>query len=437
MPQARTLAVAAVCLPLLFGLALAPAPWHLVTAACCVVVPTAVAAWLPARRTSHHPVSSHRVHLELRIGRVAVSRYPGPGTDAPTLAPSTPFPLQILSTVLDSGAEWAAPIRRWQLVGTTEATIAEHPAAATYRTLLGPLDIPGRRRFLLTLDIDPLALPPGGSVASATAHLATCVATHLTHHRIWARLVDDRLAADIQDRGTCCAAGSPGAERPAAPEKEAGGPTVVPGIGAGPVLGADAEDRAVCLDLAGPHLRHVVWVGPRDALTSPLVRCAALGWRAAVVTDTPQQWRGLAEAAGWPLHLAADLDPALPARWSSSCGGTDGHGGIDAVLWDCALGPETVLRRPPGADPTPTPTLWQVVAQPSAGREAALREAAAAHPDLVVDARVAGWLTVETARRADGEEGPRITVQAVQIPAEEALIAAAARRPQDSDILAV
>lgn len=173
--------------------------------------------------------------------------------------------------------------------------------------------------------------------------------------------------------------------------------------GCGQILGATAAGRALAMPVCGPHLRSVLLAGDERLVRQVAFRAVAAGNRLAVVTDTPARWSGTAAALRGALHLSGPdaADPTVP---------------VDAVFWDVAgpLGEARIdaFAGPDGADVVP-PTVVRVVPTGSEQARAEFEEALAAGPDLVLDGRIPGWLSVERPGR-----GP-VTVSVVGVPAEE------------------
>lgn len=78
----------------------------------------------------------------------------------------------------------------------------------------------------------------------------------------------------------------------------------VPASGCGQLVGADPQNRAVALPLAGPSVRHVDIAGSLHLAQQVILRAIALGARVLVNTDRPAQWAPMATAVASPYILA-------------------------------------------------------------------------------------------------------------------------------------
>lgn len=372
----------------------------------------------------------YHLYLQLRYGQLRVARHHSTTAHTAAAPPTTPppFPLRELEAVFCSPAPWNSAVREWSLASCADNADLLHPAAPAYRALQGPLHIEGRRWWLLEVHVDALALArSSGTVQEALSQLATHIGAHLALHKMQSRLVDDTFADAFADRWK------------AAPEHQrtvvAGDtPTAVdapPASGDGPIIGADEADRAVCVDLAGAHLRHVVFVGAAEEIHGVMMRQAALGWSAAVVTDRAEQWYGLAASLGWALFAPGSVEAFLRAASP-----TDKS--WDVLVWDCGMPPPKKLVHHVRSHSTSrVGTVWEVLPPQELAREQALQRARQMFPDIVVDARVAGWIALEMRTRLPADTVDEIAVQTVTVPEEEQFLRDAAARPRPGDVLRV
>ncbi|AWH92654.1 type VII secretion protein EccE [Dietzia lutea] len=178
-----------------------------------------------------------------------------------------------------------------------------------------------------------------------------------------------------------------------------------PAHGCGQILGATRTGGAAAVQLAGPHLRSVLLAARPAVCRQVAFRAVAAGYRVAVVTDVPDRWRPLTAIGDESRYRIVDPDAS------------DAGAPVDAVMWDVD-GPLTegridALAGPGGPDVTP-PTVIRVDADWELRGE---RYAdTAAPPDLVLDGRIDGWISVEP--RAG--ESRRVSV--VAGPGEEAFV---------------
>lgn len=178
-----------------------------------------------------------------------------------------------------------------------------------------------------------------------------------------------------------------------------------PAHGAGQILGATRSGNASVVQLAGPHLRSVL-LAARPAICRQMAfRAVAAGYRVAVVTDVPERWRPLLSIGDETRYRI--VDP----------GASDAGAPVDAVLWDVD-GPLSEARidafaGPGGPDVIP-PTVIRVDADwDSPGHS---WSGTGASPDLVLDGRIPGWISVEP------RGGPAHRVSVVAGPGEDAFV---------------
>lgn len=175
-----------------------------------------------------------------------------------------------------------------------------------------------------------------------------------------------------------------------------------PAHGAGQILGATSSGSATALQLAGPHLRSVLLAARPAVCRQVAFRAVASGYRIAVVTDVPERWRPLSAIADESRYRI--VDP----------GSSDAGAPVDAVMWDVdgplSEGRIDALAGPGGPDVTP-PTVIRVDADWDA--RTTPRSSSTAPPDLVLDGRIDGWISVEPR----GDDPHRVFV--VSGPGEE------------------
>ena len=158
-----------------------------------------------------------------------------------------------------------------------------------------------------------------------------------------------------------------------------------PAHGCGQILGATRTGAAAAIQLAGPHLRSVLLAARPAVCRQVAFRAVAAGYRVAVVTDVPDRWSPLTAIGDESRYRIVDPD-------SSDVGAP-----VDAVMWDVD-GPLTegridALAGPGGPDVTP-PTVIRVDADWEL-RGTSRLSSIAAPPDLVLDGRIDGWISVE------------------------------------------
>ena len=199
-----------------------------------------------------------------------------------------------------------------------------------------------------------------------------------------------------------------------------------PAHGSGQILGATRDGGAAAAQLAGPHLRSVLLTARPEVCRQVAFRAVAAGYRIAVVTDVPDRWRPLLRIGDESRYRIVEPD-------SSDAGAP-----VDAVMWDVdgALSEARIdaLAGPGGPDVTP-PTVIRVDADRElrGGQELQMP----APPDLVLDGRIDGWISIEP--RADDShlnpartEAPRdvrtLRVSVVTGPGEEEYVGSAQAR---------
>ena len=186
-----------------------------------------------------------------------------------------------------------------------------------------------------------------------------------------------------------------------------------PAHGSGQILGATRTGSASAIQLAGPHLRSVLLAARPSVCRQVAFRAVAAGYRVAVVTDVPERWR--------PLQAIGDETRYRIVSPDASDAGAP----VDAVMWDVdgplSEGRIDALAGPGGPDVTP-PTVIRVDADWEL-RGAALTDTVAP-PDLVLDGRIDGWISVEP------RAGQPRRVSVVAGPGEEAFLDRPAALPQ-------
>lgn len=183
------------------------------------------------------------------------------------------------------------------------------------------------------------------------------------------------------------------------------GPLAPPAHGSGQILGATRLGSASTVQIAGPHLRSVLLAAPPAVCRQVAFRAVASGYRVAVVTDVPGRWRPLLAIGDETRYRIVDPEAS------------DAGAPVDAVIWDVD-GPLTegridALAGPGGPDVTP-PTVIRVDPEWSGGRPH--HRPAQAPPDLVLDGRIGGWMSVEP------RVGHAHRVSVVAGPGEEAYV---------------
>ena len=178
-----------------------------------------------------------------------------------------------------------------------------------------------------------------------------------------------------------------------------------PAHGSGQILGATRTGSASAIQLAGPHLRSVLLAARPSVCRQVAFRAVAAGYRVAVVTDVPDRWR--------PLQTIGDETRYRIVAPDASDAGTP----VDAVMWDVdgplSEGRIDALAGPGGPDVTP-PTVIRVDADWEL-RGPRLTDNIAP-PDLVLDGRIDGWISVEP------RSGQTRRVSVVAGPGEEAFV---------------
>ncbi|MGX1768672.1 type VII secretion protein EccE [Dietzia sp. NPDC055343] len=191
----------------------------------------------------------------------------------------------------------------------------------------------------------------------------------------------------------------------------------LPAHGAGQILGATRDGGAAAVQLAGPHLRSVLLTARPPVCRQVAFRAVAAGYRIAVVTDVPDRWRPLLRIGDEARYRIVHPDAS------------DAGAPVDAVMWDVD-GPLSearidALAGPGGPDVTP-PTVIRVDADWELRGGRGLRSAAP--PDLVLDGRIDGWISVEP-RADESGMGESVRVSVVVGPGEEAFVGPAALTP--------
>ena len=328
-----------------------------------------------------------------------------------------------------------------------------HSAEQAYTELLGPLQINGRMWHILELHIDTAELAAAnGSASQAAATVRKRVQGLLAHRGISTRPVRDPdqpvlarmwLAAPAEQRALLSARreSRPGegfslvigcdALAQAQPVDSITS-YAPPAQGSGPIVGANENDSAVCIDLCGAHLRSVVLAGRFESLEFLVLRTAALGRRAIAVADNPDRWHGLAVAAGVDvIYSQFTIDSALTSgnpyplseALSRHC---------DIVYWDTELAvPSHLTGRDGGL------TICRVLSGDSEDIERKFGQREIRDADLIVDGRVSGWFTIQIRGDISDSRPRRVTVQAVETAAEIACLADGRSAPKPFATLTV
>ena len=172
------------------------------------------------------------------------------------------------------------------------------------------------------------------------------------------------------------------------------------------------RDQPAAVQLAGPHLRSVLLTARPPVCRQVAFRAVAAGYRIAVVTDVPDRWRPLLRIGDEARYRIVHPDAS------------DAGAPVDAVIWDVD-GPLSearidALAGPGGPDVTP-PTVIRVDADWELRGGHGFR--AVAPPDLVLDGRIDGWISVEP------RTGDAFRVTVVAGPGEEPFVRSAPLTP--------
>ena len=173
--------------------------------------------------------------------------------------------------------------------------------------------------------------------------------------------------------------------------------------GAGQILGASPCGLPLAMPVVGPHLRTVLLAADPVVCRQVVFRALGTGARLAVVTDTPSRWEPLAAFAepGTFAVVAPESPPPDPTvdavvldlGWQSPS--DDPGAPVTTGIADVA---GSGLEGWAPADPAlPAPTVVQIVVTGTATANARFDSALRTRPDLVLDGRVDGWLSVEPA----------------------------------------
>ncbi|HJE90429.1 MAG TPA: hypothetical protein K8V11_05420 [Dietzia timorensis] len=395
-------------------------------------------------------------HLEVQCSRARLSQFDGPGPDLAAVSgevPSGLFDADVLRSVLESNFVGHRSLVRWNLCSFPMRQYPGHSAEQAYTELLGPLQINGRMWHILELHIDTAELAAAnGSASQAAATVRKRVQGLLAHRGISTRPVRDPdqpglarmwLAAPAEQRALLSARreSRPGegfslvigcdALAQAQPVDSITS-YAPPAQGAGPIVGANENDSAVCIDLCGAHLRSVVLAGRFESLEFLVLRTAALGRRAIAVADNPDRWHGLAVAAGVDvIYSQFTIDSALTSgnpyplseALSRHC---------DIVYWDTELAvPSHLTGRDGGL------TICRVLSGDSEDIERKFGQREIRDADLIVDGRVSGWFTIQIRGDISDSRPRRVTVQAVETAAEIACLADGRSAPKPFATLTV
>lgn len=186
-------------------------------------------------------------------------------------------------------------------------------------------------------------------------------------------------------------------------------PLAPPAHGSGQILGATRSGSASAVQVAGPHLRSVLLAAHPAVCRQVAFRAVASGYRVAVVTDVPDRWRPLLAIGDESRYRIVDPDAS------------DAGAPVDAVIWDVdgplSEGRIDALAGPGGPDVTP-PTVIRVDPEWSGGGP---HHRSVQPPDLVLDGRIEGWMSVEP------RVGAAHRVSVVAGPGEDAYVGSVAR----------
>lgn len=459
---------AAVACAVLAAAIFLPGPWSIVAAGMWTLAFTSYILWRRAVRTDQgspadflsrekisdkaRSSSTSIFHLELRSSRFVVSRFDEAGpVDSAALFSSqeASFPTRALLSVLDADFAGHRAVVEWTFASMPVPQLPGHPAEKAYGELLGPLEIIGRYRHILELHIDASALPTDdGTVEQAAAAvrdrikgllahaglctLSLCEADRADLYRIWSTashagrvlVTASRPLQGARTGQRFVLSNSGGASASASNQSNFWATTdMLPAQGSGPIIGADDNDRALCVDLCGPHIRTSILTGRFDTLEFLILRQCALGWRTAAITDDPDRWHGLAGAAGVDVVYS---DFAVDnGRGFTRLRGLDRALGCDMVFWDSVLEVPEEL-----SDHRSRPTVCRVLTGDPAEIERRFAQPKMKDVDLLVDGRVSGWFTIHTRPDLSGARPRSITVQAVETAAEIACLAAGRAEPK-------
>ena len=465
---------AAVCLAALVLMAavFSPAPWGYV---CLAVWTLGSAIFLLARAhargapiaemdivggsasSAGGPGSSIVVaHLEVQCSRARLSQFDGPSSGVDAVSGdvrSGLFDAEALRSVVESNFVGHRSLVGWNLCSFPMRQYPGHSAEQAYTELLGPLQIDGRMWHILELHIDTAELAaPSGTATQAAATVRKRVQGLLAHRGISTRPVPgaDRpvlariwLAAPAEQRMLLSARreSRPGEGFSLVMAGDAFAHTqpvdlmtsyAPPAQGAGPIVGANENDAAVCIDLCGAHLRTVVLAGRFVSLEFLVLRTAALGRRAIAVADNPDRWHALAVAAGVDvIYSQFTIDSALTSgRPSPLSEALSRH--CDVVYWDTELTVPGHLTGRSGSL-----TVCRVLAGDSADIERKFPQREIRDADLIVDGRVSGWFTIQIRGDISDSRPRRVTVQAVETAAEITCLAEGRSAPKPFATLTV
>lgn len=376
-------------------------------------------------------------HLEVQCSRIQLSRFGGPDTgedSTSTDRPSDRFDAESLRSVMGADFVGHQSVIAWNVCSFPMRQYPGQPAEHAYMELLGPLHIDGRLWHLLELHIDTAELAAdSGTASEAAATVRERVRGLLAHRGFATRTIPVALHTDVArmwHEAPCKQRVVLSSQRGSRPD--VGSTRVIadstttlasaldsmtsyapPAQGAGPIIGADDNDAAVCIDMCGPHIRTATLAGRFEALEFLILRMAALGRRAVAVTDNPDRWHGLAVAAGVDvIYSQFSIDDAHSSGRSSSISEAMGPW-CDIVYWDSELDvPRSLSGHIDG------PTVCRVLTGESRDVELRFTQRKIRGADLVVDGRISGWFTIHTRGEISDSRPRRVTVQAVETAAE-------------------
>ena len=403
-----------------------------------------------------HGASVVVAHLEVQCSRALLTRCAGPGPDAdpvPVDEPGGRFDREALRSVMESDFVGSGSLTRWNQCSFPMRHYPRHPAEHAYTELLGPLRITGRMWHVLELHIDTAKLAAErGTASQAAATVRERLQGLLAHRgfstrtipeadhadivRMWLAAPSDERALLSARRGQRPTEGfslvvADDVLAPASP-LDSMTPCAPPAQGAGPIVGADENDSAVCLDLCGPHIRTAVFAGRFESLEFLVLRSAALGRRAVAVADNPDRWHGLAVAADVDVvYSRHTIDTALNSGRDSPLSPALA-GRCDVVYWDSETEMPGRLVGHVGG-----PTICRVLTGDSENIERRFAQQEFRAADLVVDGRVTGWFTIQIRGDISDRRPRMVTVQAVETAAEIACLAEGRSAPKPFETLTV
>ena len=236
-----------------------------------------------------------------------------PGPPAPVPLPNGPRTRVPVETMAACMARSDARPLRVDVVTRTLVWWGDGPATRAYRGLLGPLAPASHRSVALVVHVDPaqhpqaVALRGGGNIGALRTVLwcvrrvrAACASAGVQTRPL--------TAADLSTDGAWTVADATDAVARILPSGVEG---VAPPLGGdGHLLGAADDGTPIALRVAGPFIPRVTVDADLPTVRQTVVRALALGVRAHVVSDRPDQWTPLVDMIGDPLLLS--YGPTVP-----------------------------------------------------------------------------------------------------------------------------